>query len=208
VIAATTALLDSSDPASDSGRELLKIADEEAHRLQVLIDDTVEMARLDTPEIRILTEPANVAELAREVVASMRGEIEDRPVQVISNAGAPPIPVDRRLLKLALKQLLDNAVKYSPPGSPVTVGVSDSDGETTVEVTDRGKGIPQQEQKRVFERMYRGPSTARQIPGSGLGLSIALNIARAHHGDLKFSSRPGETVFRLTLPAAAKGEAQ
>ena len=78
-------------------------------------------------------------------------------------------------------------------------------GIITVAVTDHGKGIPAQEQSRIFERLYRSPSVEHQMPGSGLGLSIAQNIVRAHHGDLTVTSRPGETTFRLTLPLEQKG---
>ncbi len=76
----------------------------------------------------------------------------------------------------------------------------------TVEVTDHGPGIAAQEQSRIFDRLYRSPSVERQIPGSGLGLSIAQNIAHAHHGDVTVTSRPGETTFRLTLAANTEGK--
>ena len=109
-------------------------------------------------------------------------------------------------MKLAVKQLLDNALKYSPPDTPVTIGVHDASGMVTVAVTDRGNGIPVQEQNRIFGRLYRSPSVQHQVTGSGLGLSIAHNIARAHHGNLTVTSRPGETTFRLTLPLEQKGE--
>ena len=206
VIAATSALLDNPNQNAESRTELLKIADEEAHRLKELIEDTVEMGRLDSAEIRVQAEPAHLDELVRDVVASMRAEIEDRPVEIHSDPDSPGIDVDRRLIRLAIKQLLDNALKYSPPGSPVAIDLHSGDGVVTVEVTDHGEGIPVQEQKRIFERLYRSPSVEQQIPGSGLGLSIALNIARAHHGDLNVASRPGETTFQLTLPVEAHGD--
>ena len=76
-----------------------------------------------------------------------------------------------------------------------------------VELTDHGKGIPEKEQSHIFERFFRSPSVLHQIPGSGLGLSIAHGILRAHHGDLTVKSRPGKTAFRLTLPANYGGEA-
>ncbi len=206
VIAATSALLDNPNQDVHSRGELLQIADEEAHRLKDLIDDSIEMGRLDTAGIRVQAEPANLVDIVHEVVASMKTEIEDRPVRVASEGESPTIPVDRRLIKLALKQLLDNALKYSPPGTAVTIEVRHGSDAVSVAVTNHGEGISVQEQKRVFDRLYRSPSVERQIPGSGLGLSIAQNIARAHHGDLKVASRPGETTFRLTLPAGAYGE--
>ena len=204
VMAATTALLANPDQPAESRTELVKIADEEAKHLNELIDDAVEMGRLDTANIPVQTEPSNVDEIVREVVASMRNEIDDRPVNVICDERPPAIAIDRRLVKLAIKQLLDNALKYSPPDTPVNVLVQNGRG-VTVAVTDYGKGIPVQEQSRIFERLYRSPSVRNQILGSGLGLSIAQNIVRAHHGELTVTSRPGETTFRLSLPANQKG---
>jgi two-component system sensor histidine kinase KdpD len=205
IMAATSALLADLDRPLESKTELLKIADEEARHLNELIDDAVEMGRLDTANIQLDTEPSNVAGLVREVVASMHSVIDGRPLNMVCDEHAPAARVDRKLVKLAIKQLLDNALKYSPPDTPVTVRIHNGDG-VTVEVTDRGKGIPVPEQSRVFERLYRSPSVQHQIHGSGLGLSIAQNIARAHHGDLMVDSRPGETTFRLTFPPDPKGD--
>ena len=161
------------------------------------------MGRLDTADIRVQGEPTNVGDIIREVVASMR---TDRPVQVICDKHSSTVVVDRRLIKLAIKQLLDNARKYSPPEMPIMVHVQNGSGIITVAVTDHGEGIPLQEQGRIFDRLYRSPSVERQMPGSGLGLSIALSIVRAHHGELTVTSRPGETTFRLMLPVEQKGE--
>jgi len=203
VMAATTSLLANPDQPAENRAELLKIADEEANHLKDLIDDAVEMGRLDTSDIRLHTELSDVGAIVREVVAAMRNEIDGRPVNVVCD-DHPSIAIDRRLVKLAVKQLVDNALKYSPPDTPVTVRVHNGSG-VTVAVTDYGKGIQVQEQTRIFERLYRSPSVRSQIPGSGLGLSIAQSIVRAHHGDLAVTSRPGETTFRLTLPAEQKG---
>lgn len=205
VIAATSSLLDSPDQLDRNRIELLKIADEEAHHLKELIDDTVEMGRLDSTDIRIQAEPADIGDMVREVVASRRTDLDGRPVDIAGDEHTPPLAVDQRLVKLAIKQLLDNALKYSPAEKPVTIEVHHSDSNIIVAVTDHGDGISVQEQSRIFERLYRSPSVLRQIPGSGLGLSIALNIARAHHGDLNVTSRPGETTFRLMLPLHPAG---
>jgi len=207
VIAVTSALLDSPDQAIAGRVELLKIADEEARHLKDLIDDTIEMGRLDATDIRVNAELVNVTELVREVAVSMRADRDNRPIQFTCSE-EPTILGDRRLLKLAIKQLLDNALKYSPPELPVAIDVHNGDTDVAIAVTDHGRGIPVQEQSRIFERMYRSPSVERQIPGSGLGLSIALSIARAHSGDLSVTSRPGETTFRLTLPVQSEGAAK
>jgi two-component system sensor histidine kinase KdpD len=205
VLAATSALLSDPNQAPGARTELLKIADEEAHRLQELIDDAVEMGRLDSSDIRVQAELADVGEIARDVVDSMRNEMDERPVEVERDPHVPAIAVDRRLVRLAIKQLVDNALKYSPHDKPVLVRVSSGKGAISVSVTDHGTGIPRQEQARIFQRLYRSPSVAKQIPGSGLGLSIALNIVRAHHGDLNVTSGPGETTFELTLPMSTVG---
>jgi two-component system sensor histidine kinase KdpD len=204
--AATTSLLASPDQPEESRTELLKIADEEAEHLKELIDNAVEMARLDAPHINIQAEASNLGEAVRDVVASMQTAIDGRPLDVLCDPQVPSITFDRRLVKLAIKQLLDNALKYSPPGTPVTLRVVSTNGTACLEITDQGKGIPAQEQPRIFQRFYRSPSVHTQIPGSGLGLSIAHRIAQAHDGDLTVTSRPGETTFRMTLPVDRKGE--
>jgi two-component system, OmpR family, sensor histidine kinase KdpD len=206
--AATTSLLSSPDQPIQSRTELLEVADEEARHLQTLIDDAVDMARLESGnnnEIKLRRELTDPKELVDEVVASLHTQIDRRPVEVRSEGALPELPLDRRLLKLALKQVLDNALKYSPPRSPVTVLISNgaaSNGihAVTFEITDHGPGIPAQEQARVFERFYRSPSVKDQIPGFGLGLAIANTIVHAHHGELTVNSQSGETTFRLALP--------
>jgi two-component system sensor histidine kinase KdpD len=204
--AATTSLLASPDQPLENRTELLKVADEEAEHLRKLIDDTVEMARLDTTHIDVKPELSDVTEAVREVVASMQTVLEGRPLEILADEKILPIAFDRRLIKLAIKQLVDNALKYSPAGTPLTIRVREGDGAVALEITDHGPGIPTPEQTRIFERFYRSASVQHQIPGSGLGLNIAHSIARAHHGDLSVASRPGETTFRLVLPAEHKGE--
>jgi signal transduction histidine kinase len=206
VMAATSSLLANPDQPRESRHELLEIADQEARRLRELIDDTVEVGRLDSANIQVDAEPANVADIVREVIAAMNSDGNARVIQTEYDDAPAAIPIDRRLVKLAVKQLLDNAFKYSPATEPIQVQVQNANGMVTVAVTDHGPGIAPQEQSRVFDRLYRSPSVERQIPGSGLGLSIAQNIAHAHHGDLTVTSRPGETTFRLTLAANTRSE--
>ena len=204
--AATTSLLANSGETLENRLELIAIADEEADHLRDLIDNAVEMARLDTARIEVHLELSNLRQLVDDVVASLKPEIENRPIQVTCDSDLAPVAVDQRLLKLALKQLVDNAMKYSPPGKSVGIWVHNGNGAVTLDVTDHGTGIPGREQQRVFERFYRSPSVQHQVPGSGLGLSIAHRIARAHNGDLTVTSQPGETTFRITLPSGRERE--
>jgi two-component system, OmpR family, sensor histidine kinase KdpD len=203
--AATTGLLADPHQLKEGQIELLNIADEEAEHLKELIDDTVAMARLDTTHIEINPEISDILEIVREVAHSMRTELEGRHLEILHDEKIPPNVFDRRLVKLAIKQLIDNAVKYSPAGTPLEIQVRQGDDTTDVYFTDQGNGIPEREQSHIFERFFRSPSVRQKIPGSGLGLSIAHSILQAHHGDLTVTSQPGRTTFRLTLPATYKG---
>jgi signal transduction histidine kinase len=185
--------------------ELLNIADEDAEHLQELIDDTVAMARLDSTHIEINPEISDMLETINAVVHSLRTELEGRPIEISQDKRIQRSTFDRRLMKLAIKQLIDNAAKYSPAGTPLEIRVQQDEKAIHVDITDHGEGIPEREQRLIFERLYRSPSIRKQIPGSGLGLSIAHGILQAHHGDLTVKSQPGRTIFRLTLPLDHKG---
>jgi two-component system sensor histidine kinase KdpD len=213
--AATTALLASPDQSAGDRAELLTIADEEADHLKELIDDAIEMARLDNAHIDLNLEKSSVPEIVREAVASMQTEIGDRPLKVACDPEPAESALDRRLMRLAVRQLLDNALKYSPPQSPITVRVGshqaghgqagEGQGSIAIEVANCGAAIPPGEQARIFERFYRGAAVKEQVPGSGLGLSIAARIVQAHHGELTVASGAGQTAFRMTLPRGLEG---
>jgi two-component system, OmpR family, sensor histidine kinase KdpD len=203
--ATTTLLLDKPDQSRENWIELLRIADEEAQHLGSLIEDTVEMARLDAGYIKINSEELDICEIIQEVLGALKMELQGRPLEIVSESKINRGVFDRHLIKLVLKQLIDNALKYSPLGTPLRIRVRKGNDMLTVEITDFGNGIPANEQGHIFERFYRSPDIKNQIPGSGLGLSIAQNIARVHGGELKVSSCPGETTFQLILPLEYKG---
>ncbi len=202
---ATSSVLSGGHPLSPEAREQLTIADEEAEHLRELIDNAIEMARLDTTHIDVRLEISGIEAIVREVVVSMKSEIDGRPVEVSADPGLRPVPVDRRLVRLALKQLLDNALKYSPSGTPVVIRVGGNGENVYVDVANQGAAIPPEDLARIFDRFYRAERIRNQIPGSGLGLTIASSIARAHRGELTVSSRLGETTFRLSLPYEPPG---
>jgi two-component system, OmpR family, sensor histidine kinase KdpD len=210
--AATTAMLDWPEQPPESRAELLRVADEEADRLGDLIDQSLEMARVESGQFEVHKAAVDVGEAVADVVRTLAAD--GRRIEFLREEPLPGIAADTRLLRMAVKQVLDNALKYSPPQSPVTVRVRPSvltvGGSIAIEITDQGKGIPLHEQSRIFDRFYRSPGVKRLIPGTGLGLSIVDSIVRAHNGDLSVSSRPGETTFRMIFPpdggAGLKGE--
>jgi two-component system sensor histidine kinase KdpD len=202
--AATTSLLANPNGAGESAREQLKIADEEAEHLRELIDNAVEMARLDTAHIEISPEISELRETLDGVLGSLQTELDERRVCVDCPERLPAMAFDRRLIKLAIKQLLDNAIKYSPSDTPIEIELHGGIDAVTMEITDHGEAIPVEEQEKIFERFYRSPSVRYQIPGSGLGLSIAKSIIQAHGGTLSVSSKPACTTFQLSLPIVAR----
>jgi two-component system sensor histidine kinase KdpD len=204
--AATTALVANPDQTPDTAKRMIKIADEEAAHLEQLIDNALDMAQLDSEHIAVDLEITGLSDVVREVISSMKSEIGDRQMEFNSSDQLLPVSIDRRLIKVAIKQLLSNALKYSPAGTPIAIQQFRADGTVALEITDHGKGISEQEQARIFDRFYRSPSIRDQIPGSGLGLSIALRILQAHRGSLSVRSRPGETTFCLVLPIENKGK--
>jgi signal transduction histidine kinase len=185
---------------------MLKIADEEAAHLEDLIDNALDLAQLDSDHIDLQLENFNLSEAIREVVGSMKNDIGDRRVDCEAEDSMPLVPMDRRLIKIAMEQLVDNALKYSPAQAPITLRTFHTNGSVGVEVSDQGNGIAEHEQRHIFDRFYRSPAVRTRTPGSGLGLSIAQRIVQAHKGTLRVRSRPGETVFRLELPSSRQEE--
>src|SRR6185369_8695150 len=111
-------------------------------------------------------------------------------LNVTLDGGLPSVSADPDLASMALRQVIDNGLKYSPPGTPLDVS-ADADAERiTIRIRDQGSGIPKSERERIFDRFYRRQSVKDRVPGSGLGLYIAREIIRAHGGDLFVASTP------------------
>ena len=104
------------------------------------------------------------------------------------------------MMDMTFRQLIDNAAKYSPPGSPITISANMEDGQVVTRVRDRGPGIGTAELPRIFEKFYRGKALRNQVPGAGLGLAIARAVVMAHHGSIWAESTPGEgSTFCVAL---------
>jgi two-component system sensor histidine kinase KdpD len=136
----------------------------------------------------------------------MEEALQGRDVQTRLPDDLPLASVDPVLIEQLLVNLLDNAVKHTPPGSPIEIAASAREGRLELEVGDRGPGIPDGDEKRVFEKFYRGPQIESR--GAGLGLAICRAIADVHGGTLVAENRPGGgALFRFSLPLPGVGPA-
>jgi two-component system phosphate regulon sensor histidine kinase PhoR len=194
------------DPAQ--ARRFLEIMEGNAARMESLIDDLLTLARLEQEgEAWLQCEVVGVAALLEEAVAAVLPKAEDRGIEIGLSAPADlEARVNAGLLVQAVVNLLDNAVKYSPPGSRVSVAASRTDEEDRflIEVSDRGMGIPAKDLPRIFERFYRvDKARSKELGGTGLGLAIVRHIALAHEGSVSVESVAGEgSRFALRLPLA------
>jgi signal transduction histidine kinase len=165
-------------------RELTTIIVEESDRLTTLVNEAVRMSQIDAGKFRIERTLIDPDELVRAVLNTFTSRVEERKLTLHSDGNLPQVPVDRELLELALRQLIDNALKYSPEGSPVDVFTGVENGRVTIRIRDEGPGIPERERDRVFDRFYRQGSAKSRVSGTGMGLYIAREIVRAHGGDV------------------------
>ena len=200
--AAASSILDEQRPAQ---KELVTVIDEETDRLDSLVTETIRMARIEAGELRLEMRPESVVALVHSALNKLRILLEDREVRVELPAQLPDILADAELCELTLRQLVTNALKYSNPESPIVVRAGAQDGYVTVSVKDSGPGIPPKELSRIFDRYYRLPESVDRVPGTGIGLSIARDIVKAHGGEIWVESPAGEgSKFFFTLPVVEK----
>jgi len=180
--------------------------DRESVRLVDIIEDLLILSRVESDELALEEESFDVNELLDEVVEEKRDLAGRSEVEVIfSRAGAGTVlNGDRKLIKTACGNLLDNAIKYNRPGGKVEIFAEDGEGEVTVSISDTGIGIPDREQRKIFERFYRvDKARSRETGGTGLGLSIVKHIVEFHGGSISVDSTLGYgSTFRLALPKA------
>jgi len=178
-----------------------RIADE-ATRVGAIVDDLIDLGSIESQVS--FRASVSVAELVGSSVERVAGAAAASGHQLLVSDCDSIITCDRRQVVSAIANLLDNAIKYSEPGTDISLSARCVDGWITFEVTDQGVGIPSRDLDRIFERFYRvDRARSRTTGGTGLGLAIVRNVAHAHHGDVTVDSSEGEgSVFQLRIPVA------
>ncbi|MBI5023475.1 MAG: PAS domain-containing protein [Candidatus Omnitrophica bacterium] len=184
-------------------REFLRIIYDDAERLTKLINDLLDLSRIESGKMKLALEECSLEAVVDRVLSGMKKEAQKSSVALKKDI--PPrlsrIRIDEAAIAQVLFNLAENAVKYNNAGGSVTIAARETDRGVEVSVTDTGIGIPQEDIPRIFERFYRvDKARSRDLGGTGLGLAIVKHILQAHHGDITAESKMGSgSTFRFTL---------
>jgi two-component system sensor histidine kinase KdpD len=203
ITGAATSLLGQGDRfTTETRNELLESIADEAERLGRLVNNLLEMTRLDSGTVEIHRDWHSLEEMVGATMHRMTKALSKHDVKISLPSSLPLVQVDDVLVVQVVVNLLENAAKYTPEGTEIEIAASTQGTEVAVDVRDRGPGFDDREVNHLFEKFYRGkPSAAR---GVGLGLAIAHAIVRAQGGRIEAANRAGGgAVIRFTLPAPA-----
>ncbi len=205
--AAVTSLLASAKTNAEQRHELLTIINEECDRLNHLVEEASEMARLEAGEIELHFSPTPMEEIVQEALGQMKSSLAGRTVEVKLSPDLPRVKADPERTKDVLVNLIDNANLYSPKKEPIIISAEINGDYVTTHVADRGPGIEDFEQGMIFDKFYRGKDQRYLVRGTGMGLPIAKAIVAAHGGTISVTSQLGHgSVFSFTLPIAREAE--
>jgi two-component system, OmpR family, sensor histidine kinase KdpD len=199
--ASVTNLLSNPGVTDQQRRELLTIINEETDRLNRLVGEAGEMARLDAGEVELRLEPHPIEDVINSALDQLKSVLGNRDVHVQVVANLPHVRVDLARAREALVHLIENANQYSPHDQPITITAEATPDFVVTSVADRGAGIDDLEQNLIFEKFYRGKDQRYLVQGTGMGLPIAKAIIEAHGGTMSLTSQRGQgSVFSFTLP--------
>jgi two-component system sensor histidine kinase KdpD len=199
--ASVTSLLSDSHLDEKHKQELLTIINEEANRLNSLVGDAAEMARLEAGEFELDLKPHPISAIINAAIEQCKSVLNNRPMQIQAPASLPLVRADLDRAKQVLVQLLSNANNYSPEGLPISITAELSGDFIVTSVADQGPGIEEVEIGLIFDKFYRGRDKRYVVQGTGMGLPIAKAIVEAHGGTIGVISQLGRgSVFSFTLP--------
>ncbi|MGA7792384.1 MAG: ATP-binding protein [Candidatus Acidiferrales bacterium] len=201
--AVTTDLLSNPEGSlSQEQRGLVAIADEGADRLDRLVTEAIQLARIEGGKFQLNRGVHFPSSLLSAALRQTKSLTDGRDLKVQVGDDLPLVFVDAELIVLTLAHLIDNAVKYSRPGSPILIGAKADGKAVTIYVADQGPGISEDEQTRIFDKFYRGRN-GQHLKGTGMGLAIAREIMRAHGEEIWVKSSPDQgSEFSFSLPVA------
>ncbi|GAA0487798.1 hypothetical protein Ade02nite_12000 [Paractinoplanes deccanensis] len=203
-IVANASMLDEEPGLGDDTRAMVEVVQRNATALRGVVDSLLDLAGLDSGHLALAIGPVDLAAVVAEAIAAATPEAAAAGVR-LGTARAAPLPVegDAHRLRQVVDDLLANAIKYSPQGGDVHVGLCEQGGIVELTVTDHGIGTPAEERERVFDRFYRGSNVRHQgIAGRGLGLSLARAIVGLHGGTIRLTGHlPHGTTVHVRLPA-------
>lgn len=211
-IGAIALLSEAIQQAGDDKQTIHKFAgnlNKESNRLTLLVQDIIELSRLQSEEVLAEAQLVDVGMVISEAVDRNEQLATNRNIRLISQEGnGPEVFGNKEMLVAAVKNLIENAISYSEPGSQVGIGCSVKEALAEIAVTDSGAGISVENQERVFERFFRiDPSRSRKTGGTGLGLSIVKHVAKIHRGDVKLFSQLGVgSTFTIRIPLATAAD--
>jgi two-component system, OmpR family, sensor histidine kinase KdpD len=201
--ASVTTLLSSAKLTDDQRTELLNVINEECDRLNRLVGEAGEMARLEAGEVRLNFEPHPVDKLISEALDTCKGVLGTRSIGVENNKPGLLVRADAARAREVLVHLIENANLYSPHDEPINISVEEKGDVALISVADHGLGIDDQETSLIFDKFYRGKDQRYRVQGTGMGLPIAKAIVEAHGGTIGVVSQLGHgSVFTFSLPVA------
>jgi two-component system sensor histidine kinase SenX3 len=191
----------------ETAKEFHRLIAREGARLSTLVGNVLDHARIEQGRKVWKMEPCDLSSLVADTVRVMEPLAQEKGIELKVDFSAVQATVDADAIQQALVNLLDNAIKFSPPGTTVTtlLALDEESRSWRLSVRDEGPGIPKEEQSRIFERFYRpGDELRRETQGTGIGLSLVKSIAEAHRGAITVESEPGKgSNFTLTFPLSA-----
>jgi len=181
--------------------ELLIVIDEESDRMNHLVEEATQMARLESNQVELRRKAHDLRRVIDQALEATQKVMSGHPIKLEIADNIPLVELDLDLISNVISQLLENAAKYSPPESPIHVSAEKTDGQILVSVADRGPGIDELEQSLIFDKFYRGKDRRYSVQGTGMGLAIAKAVVEAHGGTVGVTSQLGQgSVFSFTLP--------
>jgi two-component system, OmpR family, sensor histidine kinase KdpD len=201
ITGALTTLADHAPGDEAVRRELLQNAREQAERLNHLVGSLLDLNRLEAGTLRLRVQPGDVEDLIGAAIAQLGDPAQHRDIRITVDPHLPAVPMDFALVTQALVNVLDNALRYSPPEAPVDVGARLVGNEVQIRVEDRGPGVPPGDITRIFDKFYRVQHDGVRGHGAGLGLAISHGIVEAHGGRIWAANRPdGGAIVAFALP--------